>query len=140
MTSTTISALSALLVHLLLICSTWDIFAQSLDKYFASINHNQALIFRVMLNASWPNSGQLLGQHQNPTLWITCRLYKGTQWVSKMWSKFDGNRIIIEHWLIKAFPHTTDGGNPKRTQLRCLLVMYSVYILCYNYCTLFEYC
>ena len=22
---------------------------------------------------------QLLGQHQNPTLWITCGLYKGTQ-------------------------------------------------------------
>jgi hypothetical protein len=32
-----------------------------------------------------------------------------------------------------------DGGNPKRTQLGCPLVMYWVYILCYTYCTLFEY-
>ena len=82
----------------------------------------------------------LLGQHQNPTPWITCGLYKGMQRVSKMRSKFDGNRIIIEHQLTKAFPHTVNGGNLKRTQLKCLLVMYSVYILCYSYCTLFEYC
>ena len=71
----------------------------------------------------------LLGQHQNPTPWIMCRLYKGMQQVSKMGSKFDGNEIIIQHRLTKAFPHTMDSGNPKRTQLRCLLVMYSVYIL-----------
>ena len=82
----------------------------------------------------------LLGRHQNPTLWITCGLYKGMQQVSKMRSKFDGNGIIIEHQLMKVFPHTIDGGNPKRTQLGCLLVMYLVYILCYSYCTLFEYC
>ena len=81
----------------------------------------------------------LLGQHQNPTPWITCGLYKGTQWFLKMRSNFDGDRIIIEHRLTKAFLHTVDGGNPKRTQLGCLLVMYSVYILCYRYCTLFEY-
>ena len=53
----------------------------------------------------------------------------------KLW--WDG--VIIERRLTKAFPHTIDGGNPKRTQLGCLLVMYSVYILCYRYCTLFEY-
>ena len=26
------------------------------------------------------DSDQVLGQHQNPTPWITCRLYKGMQW------------------------------------------------------------
>ena len=35
--------------------------------------------------------------------------------------KIDGDGIIIERWLTKAFPHTMDGGNPKRTQLGCLL-------------------
>ena len=45
----------------------------------------------------------LLGQHQNPTPWITCGLYKGTQWVSKMQSNFDGNGIIIECWLTRCF-------------------------------------
>ena len=47
-----------------------------------------------------------------------------------MRSNFDGDGIIIERWLMKAFPHTIDGGNPKRTQL---VGMYSVYILCYRY-------
>ena len=45
-----------------------------------------------------------------------------------MRSNFDGDGIIIEGRLRKAFPHTIDGGNPKRTQLGCLLGMYSVYI------------
>ena len=67
------------------------------------------------------------------------RALQGDATVLEKAIKIDGDGILIEHWLTKAFPHTIDGGNPKRTQLGCLLVMYSVYILCYRYCTLFEY-
>jgi len=81
-------------------------------------------ISKIMLPLARQWKRSLLGQHQNPTLWMTCRLYKGIQQCSKMQSNFDGNRIIIEHWLMKAFQYTTDGGDPKRTQLGCLLVMY----------------
>ena len=39
--------------------------------------------YRERMNAPpilvWPTTEQVLGQHQNPTPWITCGLYKGTQ-------------------------------------------------------------
>ena len=44
--------------------------------YYVEYNLTAEVIHRVVVS---PCTKSLLGQHQNPTPWITCGLYKGTQ-------------------------------------------------------------
>ena len=82
----------------------------------------------------------LLGQHLNPLtgfhVWALQEDVAGMGSNQRlMWGV--KNRMVGWHRL---FCTHYEGGNPKRTQLGCPLVIYWVYILCYTYCTLFEYC